>query len=109
MSVEISVSNNKENNDDIVLKLLCANIEARVIETRSVFNNKIEYGYYIVLGKKYINKKNLKYVWSIIQYDYDCAYVKINSKYNNNSGCIIDYLYKNRFNIFNRKSLCPNQ
>lgn len=109
MSVEISVSNNKENNNDVVFRFLSANIEARVIETRSVFNNKIEYGYYIVLGKEYINKKKLAYVWSIIQCDYDCAHIKINSKYNNYSGCIFNYLYKNRFNIFNRKSFCPNK
>tara|TARA_A100001035_G_C27700983_1_gene462456 strand:- start:193 stop:393 length:201 start_codon:yes stop_codon:yes gene_type:complete len=59
MSVDISVSNNKNSGcKEIISSLLKANINARTIETTSVIDRNIEKGCLITLSKDYYDKKN---------------------------------------------------
>ena len=100
MSIDISVSNNKQTNcDSIINKLLKAGIEARVIETTSIFENNIEKGCLITLGKEYNTSKKITNVWDTISRDYVCAHIKIKGLFD---GCIYDYF------LFNNTSNCPH-
>jgi len=111
MSVEISVSNKTQTNcNEIINKLLKAGIEARVIETTSIFNNEIEKGCLITVGKKYSNHKHLSHLWDIISPGYICSYINVENKF---YGCIYDYLAYNNKYIYNilksdQRSLCPH-
>lgn len=99
MTIDISVSNKTQSNcNDIINKLLKAGIEARVIETVSVFENNIEKGCLITLGKEYNQEKKITNVWNTISSDYTCAHIKIKGFFD---GCIFDY-----FQLNNTK--CPH-
>tara|TARA_A100001011_G_scaffold400201_1_gene513151 strand:- start:1284 stop:1604 length:321 start_codon:yes stop_codon:yes gene_type:complete len=100
MSIDISVCNDKQTNcDNIINKLLKAGIEARVIETTSIFENNIEKGCLITLGKEYNTPKKITNVWDTISSDYICAHIKIKGLFD---GCIYDYF------SFNNTSNCPH-
>lgn len=90
MSVDISVSNTKSPGcNDIINKLLKANINVRTIETISIADGNIEKGCLITLGKDYFEKNNLSKFWKLLENDYTCSHVNINGIYN---GCIYNYL-----------------
>jgi hypothetical protein len=94
MSVDISVSNNKNTGcKDIIEKLRLADINARTIETLSIVDGDIERGCIITLGKKYIEKENLHNFWNIINKDYICSHININGLFN---GCIYNYILDDR-------------
>lgn len=98
MSVNISVSNNKQQNcNDIVQKFLLAGINSRIIETVSTIDNTIEKGCLITLDKKYSEKNKLKNVWNLIKDDYLCCHVKIDGQFDD---CIYNYI---------NKDLCPGK
>ena len=110
MTVEISISNSKQKNcNDIVDKLLKAGIEARVIETKSIFENTLENGCLITVGKEYNDQKKLTKLWNVISSDYICSHLKITGFFD---GCIYDYfardnnLIKNA--LINEESKCPH-
>lgn len=101
MSIEISISNKTQINcDNIIDKLLKAGIEARVIETTSIFKNTIEKGCLITLDKEYNDQKKLTNIWNTISNNYLCSHLKIYGLYD---GCIYDYFLPN-----NNKSNCPH-
>lgn len=111
MSVDISISNKTQTNcSEIISKLLKSGIEARVIETTSIFNNQIEKGCLITVGKEYSDQKRLSHLWDIISPDYSCSHINIKDKFN---GCIYDYLAYNNKLIYkiletDGRSLCPH-
>ena len=111
MSVDISVSNKTQTNcSEIINKLLKSGIEARIIETTSIFNNEIEKGCLITVGKEYSDQKRLSHLWNIISPGYSCSHINIKDKF---SGCIYDYLAFNNKLIYkilenDGRSLCPH-
>lgn len=101
MSIDISVSNSKQKDcSNVINNLIKAGIEARIIETTSIFENKIEKGCLITLGKEYNNPKKIKNIWDLISNDYICSHLKIKEVFD---GCIFDYFFQN-----NIKSKCPH-
>ena len=111
MSVDISVSKKTLTNcNEIINNLLKAGIEARVIETTSIFNNEIEKGCLITVGKEYSEHNRLSKLWDTISPGYSCSYIDIKDKF---SGCIYDYLAQNNKYISKMlkedgRSLCPH-
>lgn len=111
MSVDISVSKKTQTNcNEIINNLLKAGIEARVIETTSIFNNEIEKGCLITVGKEYSDHKRLSSLWDILSPGYSCSHINVKNKF---SGCIYDYLaYDNKYihKILKEdgRSLCPH-
>ena len=96
MSVNISVSNFKDNNcNDILNKLFKSKINCRIIETKSIVDNNIENGCLITLDKEYTGKKNINNIWNVIKTDYNCSHLKIDGVFD---GCIYNYL---------RADFCP--
>ena len=96
MSVNISVSNTKQSDcSEIIQKLLLSNINARVIETRSIVDRNIENGCLISVDKEFSNKDKISKLWNTIRDDYNCAHLQIDGLFN---GCIFNYIYKD---------LCP--
>ena len=92
MSVNISVSNTKQTNcSEIIQKLLQSNINARVIQSKSIVDGDIENGCLITVGKEYYNKDNLSKLWNLIQKDNICAHLQIDGMFN---GCIFNYISK---------------
>lgn len=90
MSVEISVSSNKQKNcNDILEKLLKSGIDCRIIETVSIVDNNIENGCLISLGHQYYEKKKIQNIWNIIKDNYNCSHLKIDGIFN---GCIYNYI-----------------
>tara|TARA_B100001093_G_C26593154_1_gene912473 strand:+ start:268 stop:579 length:312 start_codon:yes stop_codon:yes gene_type:complete len=102
MSVNISISNDKQKNcNSIIKKLLDSGINCRIIDTISVVDNNIEHGCLITLDKKYSDKIILRNLWNMIKDDYICSHIKIDGLFD---GCIYNYL-KNDFcpgNIYNK-------
>ncbi len=96
MSVNISVANTKQSDcSEIIQKLLLSNINARVIETRSIVDRNIENGCLITVDKEFSNKDKISKIWNTIRDDYTCAHLQIDGLFN---GCILNYIYKD---------LCP--
>ena len=94
MSIEISVSNKTHTDcSHIINKLIMSGIEARIIETQSTFDNNIEKGCVITLGKEYNNFKKITNLWNMLSSDYSCAHLKINQEF---SGRIHDYICINK-------------
>ena len=90
MSVNISVSNSKQNVcDNIMDKLFKSRINCRMIKTISVVDNNIENGCLITVDRKYSDKTKLKNLWNIIKSDYTCSHLKIDGIFD---GCIYDYI-----------------
>ena len=89
----------QSNCDNIINKLVTAGIEARIIETTSIFENNIEKGCLITLGKEYNTHKKITNIWNNISGDYICAHLKIKGQFD---GCIYDY-----FSV-NNTSNCPH-
>ncbi len=90
MSTNISVSNNTLLNCDcIIKKLMVAGIDCRVIETKSLVDNKIEKGCLLTFGPEYSSRERVKHVWNKIEQDFTCAHLKIDGCY---SGCILNYI-----------------
>tara|TARA_B100001093_G_C26736603_1_gene974727 strand:+ start:192 stop:542 length:351 start_codon:yes stop_codon:yes gene_type:complete len=113
MSIEISVSQEFPNNENKLLYMdngcnhiidtfLKTNLEAKFVPNISVFNNKIESGCSITMGKEYNSKDKLREIWNIIkkslpnEKEYICSHIKIDGIY---QGCIYNYL---------QKDLCPH-
>jgi len=93
MSVNISVSNNKNNNCTTILKtMMDLNINCRVIETKSIVDQNIENGCLITFDEKYNTKKNVNYLWNNIKKDYECTHLKIDRLFD---GCILNYINAN--------------
>jgi hypothetical protein len=89
MSVDISISNSRQQNcNQIIEKLLKAGIDARVIETTNIINNNIQKGCLITVGKEYNDQKKLTKLWNIISKDYICSHLKITGLFD---GCIYEY------------------
>ena len=91
MSTNISVSNSEQNNCDNIIRMLQVyGQDCRVIETKSLVDNKIEKGCFITIGTVE-KKQKLKEIWEIIQKagGYKCAHLKIDGIF---SGCIYNYL-----------------
>jgi hypothetical protein len=111
MSVDISVSKKTQTNcNEIINNLVKAGIEARVIETTSIFNNEIEKGCLITVGKEYSDHNRLSKLWDTISSGYSCSHINIKDKFN---GCIYDYLaqqnkYINKILKQDDRSLCPH-
>ena len=106
MSIEISVSNKTQTNcNSIINKLLEAGIEARGIETTSVFEKTIEKGCLIRFGKEYNEHKKITHIWNTICKDYICSHLKIKGLFN---GCIFDYLNPEVLEKLPDKTLCPH-
>ena len=94
MSVDISVSNNKNSGcKEIISCLLKANINARTIETISVIDGNVEKGCIITVGKDYYDKKKLSNIWKMLEKDYTCSHININGIF---SGCILNYLSEDK-------------
>jgi hypothetical protein len=92
MSVNISVSNTKQYDcSEIIQKLLLSNINARVIETRSIVDRNIENGCLITVDKEFSNKDKIDKLWNIIKDHHTCAHLQIDGLFN---GCILNYIYK---------------
>jgi len=90
MSVNISISNSKQNGcNDILNKLFKSGINCRMIETTSVVDDNIEKGCLITFGKEYNDKKKINNIWNIIKLDYDCSHLKIDGQFD---GCIYNFL-----------------
>jgi len=90
MASHISISNNKQNNCDFILKkLLKSKINCRIIETKSVVDDNIENGCLITFDQKYSSKKEISNIWKIIKDDYTCSHLKIDGIFD---GCIFNYL-----------------
>ena len=90
MSVNISVSNLKDNNcNNILNKLFQSGINCRIIETKSIVDNNIENGCFITFGKECTGKKNINNIWNVIKTDYNCSHLKIDGVFD---GCIYNYL-----------------
>ena len=63
MTVNISVSNSKQNGcNNIINKLFKSEINCRTINTLSIVDDNIDSGCIITLGKEYNNKKNKLYL-----------------------------------------------
>jgi hypothetical protein len=93
MSVNISVSNNNPNNCNIIMKTMRdLNINCRIIETKSIVDKNIENGCLVTFDEQYNSKKNVRYLWDAIKYDYDCAHLKIDGLFD---GCIYNYINAN--------------
>jgi len=110
MSVDISISNSTQKNcNHIIENLLKAGIEARVIDTKSIFENKAENGCLITVGKEYNDQKKLSKLWNVISKDYICSHLKIHGLFD---GCIYDYLAKDnnliRKALDSEKTKCPH-
>ena len=111
MSIDISVSNKTQTScNEIIDKLLQSGIEARVIETISIFNNQKEKGCLITVGKEYSDHNRLSKLWDTISPGYSCSHINIKDKFN---GCIYDYLaqqnkYINKILKQDDRSLCPH-
>ena len=91
MSTEISVSNSTQQNCNELLKIMQTyRQDCRVIETRSVVENKIENGCSITMDT-FKDKTQLVNLWKIMKKNgkYNCAYIKIDGGF---SGCIDDYI-----------------
>ena len=96
MSVNLSVSNTKQTNcSEIIQKLLKSNINARVIESKSIVDKNIETGCLITVGKEFYDREKMSSLWNIIKSDYICAHLQIDGLFN---GCIFNYI---------SKDLCP--
>jgi hypothetical protein len=90
MSVNISVSNSKQNGcNNIINKLFKSGINCRTINTLSIVDDNIESGCIITLGKEYNDKKKINYVWNLIKSEYNCSHLKIDGIFD---GCINNYL-----------------
>lgn len=90
-STEISVSNSTQQNCNELLKIMQKyRQDCRVIETRSVVENKIENGCSITMDT-FKDKTQLVNLWKIMKKNgnYNCAYIKIDGGF---SGCIDDYI-----------------
>ena len=108
MTINISISNNTQNNcNHIIDKLNKSGIEARIIETTSTFNSKIEKGCLITLGKQYNTKKLITNIWTTIKPGYNCAHIDIDNGFR---GCIFDYLATDllKKQLINNNTLCPH-
>ena len=106
MTINISVSNTTQNNcDHIIQKLNQSGIEARIIETTSIFNSQIEKGCLVTLGKQYNSSKQIANIWNTIRPGYNCAYIDIDNGF---KGCIFDYLDPKLAKIKPNKTLCPH-
>ena len=96
MSVHISISNNKNQKcNSVMKKLYMAGFDCRSIQTMSIVNNKLENGCLITFDKEYNSVPKLTKVWDTIKNDYNCAHLKIDGQFN---GCIHNYL---------RADFCP--
>ena len=90
MSINLSVSNNKNTGCYYVLKnLMKAGIDCRTIETNSLVGNKLEKGCFITISDTDTSKSNVKKIWNNINQDYTCSHLKIDGVF---SGCIYDYI-----------------
>ena len=110
MSIDISISNRAQSNcHDVIRKLLKAGIDARVIETMSTIDNKVESGCLITVGKEYNDQKKISDLWAAISENYKCSHIKIPYLFD---GCIFDYFARD--NMFIKKVLkqddtnCPH-
>ena len=75
MSVSLSVSNDKHNNCNyIIKKMLKLGINCRVIESVSVVEDNIEKGFVITVDSEFYDKKKLKNLWNCLKGDdYICC------------------------------------
>lgn len=90
MSTNISVSNNTLSDcNSIIKKLMLAGIDCRVIETKSLVDNRIENGCLLTFGPEYSSRESVRQIWNKINDDFTCAHLKIDSCY---SGCILNYI-----------------
>ena len=94
MSVNISVSNTKQNTcNNIMQKLLLSGYNSRIIDTISTVDNIIEKGCLITLGKEYNSKNKINKIWNTIKDDHHCAHLKIDGVFD---GCILNFLSEDK-------------